>query len=565
MTSRNKKPSAIAKAIEDSVFSSVNQEYVSDDDNGGDTIAKVVDKDDEEDDIFNMDFSAASSSYTSKPSRLRVLNAASGIETDKRYQGKKVSRKQLNNLEDDEALENDSDDSEDELMNAKEHQLAELGHMFEMEGVEYEDDDFEDLSKKKKKYKDFQRYDNIDIAVQSESDEEEEDDSDIEKNHENETALSPNSADKDDDDDEVSSNEVSDEENDHGQNDLSDDDSNDLENIEDDMEMGPDLSQVFSNAAQDDVNESEDEVEDDEASAPATIVSQDIDQEVAKGQAIKRQLQIWDGLLELRITMQKSLTKINQLPQAEDWESYKRSEEEKNLSHVKKVNFNLAKVLDQLLQLRGYMIDKNPVIVEDDDDVGEKPPPEKKMKLGEYKTCLQKNFTSMKNWRNSTIENWNDRTRIATTNSNAKGFSGFDTSVTRQIEHIVSDKPRLVKRTQLKRTAYDILGLENDENECNAEIFDDDDFYHQLLRELIERKTSGITDPIILGQQWLQLQKVRAKAKKKVDTRASKGRKTRYDIHAKLVNFMAPTYPVSSLTEEAKNELFSSLFTNPSQ
>merc|ERR1712203_85725 len=117
------------------------------------------------------------------------------------------------------------------------------------------------------------------------------------------------------------------------------------------------------------------------------------------------------------------------------------------------------------------------------------------------------------------------------------------------------------------RNAYDIIGTEtNDDNETyNDEIFDDDDFYHQLLRELIERKTSGITDPINLGQQWLQLQKVRAKAKKKVDTRASKGRKTRYDIHAKLVNFMAPTYPVSSLTEEAKNELFSSLFTNPSQ
>ena len=66
-------------------------------------------------------------------------------------------------------------------------------------------------------------------------------------------------------------------------------------------------------------------------------------------------------------------------------------------------------------------------------------------------------------------------------------------------------------------------------------------------------------------QQWLQLQKVRAKAKKKVDTKASKGRKTRYDIHAKLVNFMAPTYPVSTLTEEAKNELFASLFKAPTQ
>ena len=98
------------------------------------------------------------------------------------------------------------------------------------------------------------------------------------------------------------------------------------------------------------------------------------------------------------------------------------------------------------------------------------------------------------------------------------------------------------------------------EESHNDEIFDDDDFYHQLLRELIERKTSGVTDPVALGQQWLQLQKIRAKAKKKVDTKASKGRKTRYDIHAKLVNFMAPTYPKSNLSEEAKTELFASLF-----
>ena len=68
-----------------------------------------------------------------------------------------------------------------------------------------------------------------------------------------------------------------------------------------------------------------------------------------------------------------------------------------------------------------------------------------------------------------------------------------------------------------------------------------------------------------LGQQWLQLQKVRAKAKKKVDTKASKGRKTRYDIYAKLVNFMAPVFPISTLTEEAKNELFASLFKAPTQ
>jgi len=45
-----------------------------------------------------------------------------------------------------------------------------------------------------------------------------------------------------------------------------------------------------------------------------------------------------------------------------------------------------------------------------------------------------------------------------------------------------------------------------------------------------------------------------------VDTRASKGRKVRYDIHTKLVNFMAPVSQPEQMTDSAKNELFSSLF-----
>ena len=51
----------------------------------------------------------------------------------------------------------------------------------------------------------------------------------------------------------------------------------------------------------------------------------------------------------------------------------------------------------------------------------------------------------------------------------------------------------------------------------------------QLLRELIERKMSYTegSDPTAMGRQWLELQKLRSKAKKKVDTKASKGRKIR--------------------------------------
>ena len=57
-----------------------------------------------------------------------------------------------------------------------------------------------------------------------------------------------------------------------------------------------------------------------------------------------------------------------------------------------------------------------------------------------------------------------------------------------------------------------------------------DTSHTQLLRELIERKMSysESSDPTAMGRQWLELQKLRTKAKKTVDTKASKGRKIRY-------------------------------------
>lgn len=139
-----------------------------------------------------------------------------------------------------------------------------------------------------------------------------------------------------------------------------------------------------------------------------------------------------------------------------------------------------------------------------------------------------------------------------------------------------------MRRTQLKRSEYDIIGYKKDvpeeeikdpeEIEVNPvtrdrkdndeyipEIFDDSDFYHQLLRELIECKSADISDPVQLSRQWIALQQMRSKMKRKVDTKATKGRKIKYVVHNKLVNFMAPEKLVS-WTDESKNELYSSLF-----
>lgn len=64
---------------------------------------------------------------------------------------------------------------------------------------------------------------------------------------------------------------------------------------------------------------------------------------------------------------------------------------------------------------------------------------------------------------------------------------------------------RLIKRTQTSRLDYDLICPPSSPNHpetsadltstANPELFDDGDFYHQLLREFIERKTASITDP----------------------------------------------------------------------
>ena len=129
----------------------------------------------------------------------------------------------------------------------------------------------------------------------------------------------------------------------------------------------------------------------------------------------------------------------------------------------------------------------------------------RKRKLADYETHLEELPSATKKWKHEVLEDWNDRTRVVGSKKN--DFAGFETSVTRQIEHILSDKARLIKRTQLKRSAgCPILGQADKDSDYNEEIFDDDDFYHQLLRELIERKTSGVTDPI--GKVFLTLLKI---------------------------------------------------------
>lgn len=341
---------------------------------------------------------------------------------------------------------------------------------------------------------------------------------------------------------------------------------------------------------------SEDDMEQEEQDEMSmqTFSQDKLDEEMEKGKAVKNQLALWDQLLEGRIKMQKAVVTANQLPQPLTFPQFRKDVE---FAGALKNSHKALKALQRsLVELHNQLLFQNPdtkticmeesddEISSDDNNICEGVAPKRKLEMAEFPDFMAKRFAAFTPYQNATLQKWHDKTRL-TMGKSSKSFGAFDRNIVTQIEQVLMDKERLIRRTQTRRAEYQIMGkkekvaltteskiVEGEDTEqqlkanthlkdLDEDIFDDDDFYHQLLRELIERKTSAgdPNDQVAMGRQWLAIQKLRSKIKKKVDTKASKGRKVRFHIHSKLVNFMAPI-DHSTVSDEAKNELYRGLF-----
>lgn len=176
--------------------------------------------------------------------------------------------------------------------------------------------------------------------------------------------------------------------------------------------------------------------------------------------------------------------------------------------------------------------------------------------MAEYSVKIEENHKNYTNFRNQVLQKWNDRTKSVKDTKNPVA----NLSIITKIENSLLGKNETIRKTQIYRGDFDIFGVEKSAGDVQMpEIFDDSEFYHQLLRELIEYKSNVDENQAEITQKFIELQKVRSKMKKKVDTRASKGRKIRYVVHNKLVNFMPPN-DTGTYTDEARDELFNSIF-----
>ncbi|XP_029356184.1 protein AATF [Echeneis naucrates] len=505
-------------------------------------VSERFDEDDDDDDEDGLGLSA-----------LRKHNISLLSDTDQRYVGKAVSRKQLQmDIEGSDEEENDDDDEEEED---------------EDEDVEEEDESMNEVEED---------------SVESEEpggDDDDDDDEDEEELGNNVKLTSKAKA-----------------------SDMTFPQGADFRKLTEGMD---DLG-VSEDDSGEETECSDDDYRDEEEGTVRTFSKEKVEQEVEKGKAVKNQLALWDHLLEGRIKIQKALVTANQLPQPQTFPEFKTMGGTEFAGAMKNAHKALKALQRSLLELHDQLLYQNPdtrAIAlgktqaqsedeeinsdENEDDlrsVDEGRAPKRKLDMAEYPDFMAKRFSAFQDFQNATLQKWHDKTRLSMGKS-SKGFGAFDRNIVTQVEQVLMDKERLVRRTQTRRSEYRVLGKkessalnsetvspETDDGgqqpkanmhlkDLDEDIFDDDDFYHQLLRELIERRTSASdpNDQVAMGRQWLAIQKLRSKIKKKVDTKATKGRKVRFHIHSKLVNFMAPI-DHSSMSDEARNELYHGLF-----
>ncbi|KAJ3003086.1 hypothetical protein HKX48_001954, partial [Thoreauomyces humboldtii] len=375
-----------------------------------------------------------------------------------------------------------------------------------------------------------------------------------------------------------------------------------------DEEAGGDESGGDSEA-EDEEEEEEDEEEDDEDAPPRSearlakeleqleaeetklvkTMSASAKSDVEKGHHVRAQITLWDGLLDSRIRIQRAVAVANRLPHPSLYPAFV-SSSPTAASAIADTSDSLVTLIDSLITLRTSLAAQNPSLssllpspkrkrddFEDGEDI-----------VSAVWADVHPLDEAFRPFRSQTINKWNAKVQVAQGIPLQKKFKAVNQSTVAQIESVLLDRSRLVKRAQLRRSDDPPIGypkkteaeVQEDDGKgtgdahlaaYDVEVFDDGDYYQQLLKELIESRMTDSDDAVLNSLKWAHFKSLKqtTRKKKKVDTRASKGRKVRFHVHDKLLNYMAPE-PRGSWHDDMVDELFAGLLGqdaagNPSQ
>lgn len=256
-----------------------------------------------------------------------------------------------------------------------------------------------------------------------------------------------------------------------------------------------------------------------------------MDEPTKKANDCRHQLALWSKFLEVRIAIQKVLIALREVEKARS-----SSEDEldpETIKSIRKFQHKLVNLRDEYRKNSQFHIDEDLLDFED------------KKKIND--SYLDKRHDDYAELRTSLIDRWYEKTKISSIPK--KGYTALELPTSQIIANALKDKERLIRKTQVDRTSPV-------DNVYDPEIFNDDDFYHHLLKEVVSKDEN---------RRWVELQRTRYKSKRKADTKATKGRKIKRDLIPKLVNFMAPSRRPGEkgkidMPEQIRKELLKSLF-----
>lgn len=265
-------------------------------------------------------------------------------------------------------------------------------------------------------------------------------------------------------------------------------------------------------------------------------ISQAAKADAEKGNAVREQRKAFDSLLGVRMTLQKALIATNSITAVEEKES-----DEIAYPPYEAAETAAIKLWNTLNGLRHELSKTSP---------GTKAGQKRKRgaEISTPSTTLwermQSSEVSTIDNRQTTLDKWSAKIRGTTSLPVSRKLNPTAAlqSITSLIHDQLANSEHLVKRTKMPRSCAPIqrdLKLTED-----PDIYDDGSFYQMLLKELVDqRRVESLNAPVAgvdarKAMQWTAVKE--AKTRKRVDTKASKGRKMRFTLHEKLQNFMAP-------------------------
>lgn len=290
-------------------------------------------------------------------------------------------------------------------------------------------------------------------------------------------------------------------------------------------------------------------------------ISQAAKADAVKGNAVKQQRSTFDALLNTRIKLQKGLTTVNQLSVAAKDVG---SAETEAVTSAESAALSLWSTLEDL---RYALADAQ----SDESKKRKRPSP---TSVTTSTDSLWKRMADLEsesvNHRRTVLDKWSQKVRGSNASlPNARGKllgpgSGGQQTITTVLDSQLASE---AGERSAKRSRH--ANANGTTGESHEPIYDDSIFYQTLLRELVEQRMSS--DSLTNGLDTLHIQlpsklslhpvtgmRNDKNRRQNVDTRATKGRKMRYDVHEKLQNFMAPE-DRGTWTTRARDEFFASL------